>query len=113
MKYKLLNKKGAHFVCLEDGTSIPLQVSATLQVMFEKCRVTVEAFCDERFGTPDDPKLRFDGGGLTYGKHVLDNVQILSYKKGTSDPEWESGKITFVVYCDLPDTTEQPKSYEN
>jgi hypothetical protein len=111
MKYKLLNKKGAHFVCLEDGTQIPLQVSATVQFMFEKCRTTVEAFCDERMGLPDDPKLRFKNGGLTYGQYVLDGAQVLSYKKGTQGMDWTPGIICFTVDCELPDTIEQPKPY--
>jgi hypothetical protein len=112
MKYKLLNKKGAHFVCLEDGTQVPCQVSATTQVMFEKAIVTVEALCDERLGTPDDPKLKFQDGVLTYGKYILEGVNVLSYKKGAAVPDWEIGKITFVVECELPDTNEQPKPYK-
>lgn len=96
---------------MEDGTQIPLQVSATVQVMFEKCRTTVEAFCDERMGAPDDPKLRFEGGVLTYGQYVLDGAQVLSYKKGTQGPDWIPGTICFIVDCELPDTVEQPKPY--
>jgi len=111
MKYKLLNKKGAHFVCLEDGTNIPCQVSATTQVMYEKCRVTVEALCDERIGTPDDPKLRLVNGVLTYGKYVLDEVSDIEYTPGTADPDFKIGTITFTVNCELPDTIEQPKPY--
>ena len=112
MTYKLLNKKGAHFVCLEDGTSLPCQVSATVQVMFEKCRVTVEALCDERLGKPDDPKLRLVNGVLTYGRHLLENVSDIEFKPGTPGEEGKIGTITFTINCELPDTIEQPKPYE-
>ena len=111
MTYKLLNQKGAHFVCLEDGTKIPCQVSATVQVMYEKCRVTVEALCDEVLGKPEDAKLRFIDGVLTYGNYLLDNVSNVEIIPGTPDPDFKIGKITFTVHCDLPDTTEQPKPY--
>jgi hypothetical protein len=37
---------------------------------------------------------------------------VLSYKKGAAVPDWEIGKITFVVECELPDTNEQPKPYK-
>lgn len=111
MKYRLLNKSGIHYVCLEDGTNIPVQVSAITQIMREKPIVTVEALCDKRLGLHEDVRLSFEDGILSYGKYVLDEAQVLSYKKGTGEPEWEMGKITFVVECDLPDTIEQPKPY--
>ena len=117
MKYKLLNQRGMHIVCLEDGTKIPVQVSAMTQIQREKCVVTVEALCDKRIGTEEDVKLNFSEGVLTYGKYTLDNAQVLSYKKGTGGPgyeqdKWELGRITFVVDCELPDTNEQPKPYK-
>lgn len=111
MKYLLLNQRGLHFVCLEDGTKIPVQVSATVQVQREKCIVTVESLCDERMGLPEDPRLRFVDGVLTYDKLVLDNAKVLSYKPGVAGPSGDIGRITFVVECELPDTIEQPKLY--
>lgn len=111
MKYRLLNKRGMHIVCLEDGTSIPAQVSAITQIQREKPIVTVEALFDKRLGSPEDVRLSFEDGILSYGKYVLDEAQVLFYKKGTSEPEWEMGKIAFVVECELPDTIEQPKPY--
>lgn len=112
MKYKLLNKGGVHFVCLEDGTNIPVQVSATVQVMREKCIVKVDALCDERLGTPDDPKLRLIDGVLTYGRYVLDEVTDVEYTPGAPEPDHKIGQITFTVYCELPDTIEQTKPYK-
>ena len=112
MKYKLLNRGGVHFVCLEDGTNIPCQVSASLQVMKEKCEVRVVAICDERLGMKDDVKLRFSGGVLTYGHHVLDNIKDVFVTPGTPDPHWKMREISFIVECELPDTIEQPKPYK-
>ena len=117
MKFKLLNQRGMHIVCLEDGTKIPCQVSAITQIQREACRVTVEALCDKRIGTDEDVKLSFQYGFLTYGKYILDNATVLSYKEGTGvhgdeQDKWELGRVTFVVDCDLPDTVEQPKPYE-
>lgn len=103
-----------HLVCLGDGTNIPCQVSATAQFLREKCLVNVKALCDERLGSPDDPKLRFLGGVLTYGRHVLDNVKDVEVLDGlalTDDGKGEMGRISFTVECELPDTIEQPKPY--
>ena len=112
MKYKLLNMKGAHFVCLEDGTKIPCQVSATVQVMYQDCLVRVEALCDERLGAPDDPKLIFFEYCLTYGRYVLDNISDIVFCPGVPGTEGKMGSIFFTVACELPDTIEQPKPYE-
>jgi hypothetical protein len=112
MKYKLLNKGGVHFVCLEDGTNIPCQVSASLQVMKEKCEVRVVALCDERLGANDDPKLRLVDRVLTYGRYVLDDISGVVLECGEHGPEGAMSKVFFTVVCDLPNTIEQPKPYE-
>jgi hypothetical protein len=112
MRYKLLNTKGMHILCLEDGTRVPAQVSSTTQILREKCRVRVKAFCDERLGTADDTKLKLVDGVLTYGKYILDDISELHYDEGKKDPEFIMGTVSFTVDCDLPETIEQPKPYQ-
>ena len=109
MTYKLLCTNGAMFVCLENGIKIPLQTSSVItQVQREKARVALEAYLDDRIGTPSDVKLTFENNQVKFGDYVLDNIEDAQLIVGDAQ---NMTIIRFSVTCSIVDTIEAPKKY--
>jgi hypothetical protein len=105
MKYKLLTEKGTHFVCLEDGTRIPLQTNTSIS---QYCRDMPIGNVEAMFGPMfQGPKLEFDGANLSLNSVTLDS--LLSLDVDMYADENKPWIAKFSVYVELVDTVELPK----
>jgi hypothetical protein len=110
MKYKLLVQNGIHFVCLEDGTKIPYQVSSIVTQM-NRNAATVEVVVLCRTVEAKDSWPVFKHGGL-----YMNGARLAELDKVWFKPDYGihnsgvCGQCNFTVDVELIDTIETPKT---
>ena len=107
MKYKLLTEKGVHFVCLEDGTKIPLQIKTRIeQTLKDEAFATVTAYADERM-LGGLRAIKNDVAELYLGEKKLTDLRFVYIAEGATSEDMTT--VGFSCYVELVDTVEQPK----